>query len=316
MAQDSGRGPRRTSLFLPILLIAAGVAILYLQRHPEVDFWPILRTYWPVILICLGVGKIWDSWRTRNNPVSSGPSVGGVIAAIAVVAIFVALIRHNGGFGRWGSDRVYAMQHSDRSVDRDDAKTVEARIKMGAGDLDISGGARHLLDADFDYRGSFATPQVVYSISGITGNLEITQDNSQSHFTTSSDNHWTLHLANNVPLQLHIEMGAGRGNLRLRDIQLTDLTLKLGAGQVDLDLTGDHKQNLTADIEGGVGEADIRLPKNIGVVVNARGGLGTIDTTGLRQDGDEYINDAYGKSSVTIRLRVRGGIGHISLTEE
>jgi len=314
MAQDVA--PRRTSLFFPILLIATGVAVLYLQRHPEVDFWAILRTYWPVILICLGVGKIWDSWRTRNNSTTSGPSAGGIIAAIAVVVIFAILIRHNGWVGRWGDDKVYAMQHSDRTVDRDDAKTVNARIKLGAGDLDITGGSSHLLEADFDYRGSFAAPRVDYSISGTTGNLDITQDNSQTHFSTSSDNHWTLHLANNVPLALRIDMGAGRGNLRLREIQLTDLSLNLGAGQVDLDLTGDRKQDLTADIEGGVGEADIRLPKNVGVVVNAHGGLGTIDTGGLREDGDEYVNDAYGKSPVTIRLRVRGGIGHISLTEE
>lgn len=314
MAQDPA--PRRTSLFFPILLVATGLAVLYLERHPEVDIWGILRTYWPVILICLGVGKIWDSWRTRNNPATSGPSTGGIIAAIAVVAIFAMLIRHNGWLGRWRNDPVYAMQHSDRTVDRDDAKTVNARIKLSAGDLDISGGSSHLLEADFDYRGSFAAPRVDYSLSGSTGNLDITQDNSQRHFSTSSDNHWTLHLANNVPLELHIDMGAGRGNVRLREMQITDLSLNLGAGQVDLDLTGDRKQDLTADIEGGVGEADIRLPKKVGVVVNAHGGLGTIDTSGLRQDGDEYVNDAYGKSPVTIRLRVRGGIGRISLTEE
>lgn len=317
MAQDPAQAPRRTSLFFPILLIAIGIAVFYLQRHPEVDIWPILRTYWPVILICIGLGKIWDSARTRNNPAGSrGVSVGGIIAAIAVVVIFAALIRHGGGFGRWRGNTVYAMQHLDRSVDRDDAKTVDARIKMGAGNLDISGGASHLLEADFNYRGSFGTPKVDYSISGTTGNLDIYQDSSDTHFSTTSDNHWTLHLANNVPIQLRIDMGAGRGNLRLRDINVTNLSLNIGAGQVDVDLTGDRKSDLTGDIEGGVGEADIRLPRNIGVVVNASGGLGTIDTHGLKEDGGEYINDAYGKSPVTIHLKIEGGIGRISLTQE
>lgn len=317
MAQDPAQTPRRTSLFLPILLIAIGVAVLYLQRHPEVDIWPILRTYWPVILICVGIGKIWDSARTRHNAPASGPSAGGIIAAIAIVVIFVLLIRHGGGFGRWRGNTVYAMQHLDRSVDRDDAKTVDARIKMNAGDLDISGGAGHLLEADFNYRGSFAVPKVDYSISGTTGNLNIYQDNFKEHFTTTtSDNHWTLHLANNVPIQLRIDMGAGRGNLRLRDINVTDLNLNIGAGQVDVDLTGDRKSDLTAAIEGGIGEANIRLPRNVGVVVNASGGLGTIDTHGLKEDGNEYINDAYGKSPVTIHLKVEGGIGRISLTQE
>jgi hypothetical protein len=315
MAQDSAP-PRRVSLFFPILLIALGVIFLYAQRHPNFDAWPILRVYWPLILIFLGAAKIWDSARTRNNPPAPGPSFSGIVAAIALVALLVVLMRHGPHWERWRGDTVYAMQHVDRTVDRDDAKTVDARIKMNAGDLDISGGSTHLLEADFDYRSSGGAPKVDYSISGVTGNLNIAQDDAVVHFGGSSDNHWTLHLANNVPIALHIDMGAGRGNLRLRDVNITDLSLNIGAGQVDLDLTGDRKADLRADIEGGVGEANIRLPKNVGVVVNAPGGLGTIDTHGLREDGHEYINDAYGKSPVTIHVKVEGGIGRISLTEE
>ncbi len=117
-------------------------------------------------------------------------------------------------------------------------------------------------------------------------------------------------------MELKVNMGAGRGNLRLRDVSLTRLEMNLGAGQADVDLTGDRKADLRADIEGGVGEANIRLPKNVGVVVNASGGIGTIDTHGLKHDGDEYTNEAYGKSPVTIHLKVEGGIGRISLTQE
>jgi hypothetical protein len=145
--------------------------------------------------------------------------------------------------------------------------------------------------------------------------LRISQDD-ENQIHTSSDNHWTLHLANDVPLEIKIDMGAGHGNLRLRDIAVTRLNLDMGAGQVDVDLTGDRKSDLTADIEGGVGEANIRLPKNVGVIVHASGGLGTIDAHGLKHDGDEYTNELYGKSPVTIHLKVEGGVGRIVLTQE
>jgi hypothetical protein len=314
MAQDPA--PRRPSLFFPILLIALGLFFLYAEWHPDFDPWPVLRTYWPLILIFLGLAKIWDTARRRGNPAApAGPSFGGIIAAIALVFIFALLIRH-GRFGHWHGDTVYAMQHSDHTVDRDDAKTVDAHIEMKAGDLDLSGGSSHLLEGVFDYRAASGTPKVDYSISGVTGNLNIYQDESDSHFNTRGDNHWTLHMANNVPIELRIDMGAGRGNLRLRDIDITRLNLSVGVGQVDVDLTGDRKQDLIANIEGGVGEADIRLPKDVGVVVNASGGLGSIDYRGLHRDGDEYVNDAYGKSPVTIHLKVEGGIGRISLSEE
>jgi hypothetical protein len=65
-----------------------------------------------------------------------------------------------------------------------------------------------------------------------------------------------------------------------------------------------------------VGEANIRLPKNIGVIVHASGGLGTIGAHGLKHDGDEYTNEFYGKSPVTIHLKVAGGVGRIVLTQE
>jgi hypothetical protein len=309
--------PRRSSLVFPILLIAVGAIILYSNWRPSFDPWPILWTYWPLILIFLGAGKIYDSWQRQKNPdAPSGSSLGATVGAVAFVIVLVVLLGSGRRLNRWRGGTVYAMQHQSRTVDRGDVKNVRATVEMGAGDINLSGGSSHLLEADFDYRSSSGTPKVDYSISGTTGDLRISQDDNDNHIRTTSDNHWTLHLANDVPLEIKIDMGAGRGNLRLRDIEVTRLNLNMGAGQVDIDLTGDRKSDLTADIEGGVGEANIRLPKNIGVIVHATGGIGTIDAHGLKHDGDEYTNELYGKSSMTIHLKVEGGVGRIVLTQE
>ena len=315
MAQDGT--PRRTSLVFPVLLIALGAIFLYANWHPYFDPWPILWTYWPLILIFIGLGTIWDQWRRRQNPdAPRGSSTGASLGAIAFIIILVVLLGHGRNYRRWHGRSDYSMQHQSRTIDRQNAKSVRVSVDMGAGDLDLSGGSSHLLEADFDYRSSAATPQVDYSVSGTTGDLNISQQDTDKHFGSTSDNHWTLHLANDIPLEIKIDMGAGRGNLRLRDIDVTRLNLDMGAGQVDVDLTGNRKSDLTADIEGGVGEAIIRLPKNIGVIVNASGGIGTIDAHGLNHDGDEYTNDLYGKSPVTIHLKVEGGVGTIRLIPE
>jgi hypothetical protein len=115
---------------------------------------------------------------------------------------------------------------------------------------------------------------------------------------------------------MDINLGAGEGHLRLRGLPVTKLDLNIGAGRVDADLTGDRKKDLEADISGGVGEAVIRLPKNVGVVADVSGGLGSIDTHGLKKDGDQYTNDSYGHTPATIHLHISGGIGSISLTQE
>lgn len=316
MAENSA--PRRASLVFPILLIAVGAIVLYSNWRPSFDPWPILWTYWPLILIFVGAGKIWDSWQRRQNPDSrtSGSGMGASLGAVAFVVVLVALLWHGKRFNHWRGGTVYAMQHQSHTVDRLNAKSVRATLDMGAGELNLSGGSSHLLESDFDYRSSSRAPRVDYSVSGTTGDLHISQDDTDSHIRTTTDNHWTLHFANDIPLEIKIDMGAGRGNLRLRDIDVTRLNLDMGAGQVDVDLTGDRKSDLTADIEGGVGEANIRLPKNVGVIVNASGGIGTINAHGLKHDGDEYTNDLYGKSPVTIHLKVEGGVGTITLTQE
>jgi hypothetical protein len=315
MAQDSA--PRRSSVVGPVILISIGVLFLIGELRPSFHPWMVLWTYWPLFLILMGVGLMYDSWQRRQHPDAPRGASWGLGAGILIFFIVLfALAARGERYGRWRGSSSYPMQHLSHSVDKQNAKSVNATIEMPAGELNLSGGSSHLLEADFDYRSSAGAPKVDYSVSGTTGELRISQEEPEhihTNFRTTGDNHWTLHFANDIPLDVHIEMGAGRGNLRLQDIDVMRLKLELGAGQVDLDLTGDRKQDLTADLEGGVGEAQIRLPKNIGVIVNASGGIGTIDAPGMHHDGDQYTNDAYGKTPVTIHLRVEGGVGRIGL---
>jgi len=313
-----GRSPRRTSLVLPIVLITIGGMFLYANWRPAFDPWPILRTYWPLILIFVGLGKMWDVTRARQNPdgtARSGVSLGATFGALAFVLVLVVLFWHGRAFTH---DRRYYsgdLQHQSRTVDRQGAKSVNVSLETSSGEFNISGGSSHLLDADFNYSDSYEAPRVDYNVAGGVGHLGISQDNQDVHFN-AAHNQWNLRFSNDVPLELKVEMGAGRGQLRLRDMPVTRLEMSMGAGQADLDLTGDRKNDLVADLEGGVGQVTIRLPRKIGVVVRASGGIGAVDAHGLRHQDGEYTNEAYGKTPATIRLTVQGGVGQISLIEE
>jgi len=57
----------------------------------------------------------------------------------------------------------------------------------------------------------------------------------------------------------------------------------------------------------------VRLPRAVGVRVTAHGGLGWIHTRSLRRSGGYYVNQAYGRSDVTLRIEISGGIGQIEL---
>lgn len=313
MPQDDN--PRRVSLVFPIILITIGCLFLLHYWRPDFEPGPILWRFWPLILIFLGLGKIWDSvQRSRNPNAPPGISIGTTIGTVACVAVLVLLLWHGRSFSRRrGFD--YATHHNSQTVELQGAKSAHARLEMGAGQLTIHGGASHILDADFTFSDSFDQPRVDYHVSGDAGDLSITQDSHSVHFGRS-ENDWDLRFSKDIPLELKVDMGAGQGNLHFRDVPLTRLDLNIGAGQMDVDLTGDRKTDLTADIEGGVGQANIRLPKNVGVIAHASGGIGSIDVRGLKHDGDSYTNDAYGKTPATIHLKVEGGIGQITLTQE
>lgn len=321
---------RRTSIVFPVLLITVGAMFLYRSWNPEFNPWPVLGTYWPLILVFIGLGKIWDYTRQRQAPsqaadANSGApagagrdfSVGTTVAVVAVVAVLVILLWHGSGRIR-ARDGGGFMRHESHMVDAQSAKTVSASIQMAAGELTIGSGTSHLLDGSFDFRDGHGTPEVRYNVSDGKGDLSVEETHSGTNIVIPGNNHtnWNLRFGNQVPLEMTVNMGAGEGQLHLRDLPVTKLELNIGAGRVDADLTGERRKDLQADISGGVGEALIHLPKNVGVIADVSGGLGSVNTRGLKKDGDQYVNDAYGHSPATIRLHISGGIGSISLVQE
>lgn len=297
---------------MALILVAIGFLLLLGNLRPEFHVWHAVATYWPLILILLGLGRLWDySHRDRYTDARSRMSGGVVVLLIVLLVIGVALSRNHRGAPA-------NVLHKSDSVDLQGAELVRATIEMPTGALEVSGGASKLLEAQFDYAESEGEPQTEYRVFGKQGDLKIRQIHAGSSHVhmLGRPNTWNLRMNDDVPVELSVHMGAGQGDLRLQGLSLTRLEVHVGAGELALDLRGDWKKNLDAEIHGGVGSATIRLPRNVGVRISASGGIGSINAGGLRRDGDEYFNEAYGKSPVTIRMDFRGGIGEINLRPE
>ena len=204
------------------------------------------------------------------------------------------------------------MRKESKTVAVGSAKSVQVSLNMNAGQLKVGGGATNLLEADFNYNVPEWKPDVKYEASGSVGNLEVEQPGSGS-YTSNTRNDWDLHLSNKTPMEMTVNLGAGRAILTLSGLALSRLELNMGAGETTVDLTGDWKKDLSAQIHGGVGRATIRLPKDVGVHVVAQGGLGAINASDFHKQGDAYVNDQYGKSPISLRIEVEGGVGEINL---
>jgi hypothetical protein len=243
-----------------------------------------------------------------------------MIGTVAFLVVLAFLLWHGHAHARHDWMNLPAASghrgHESEIVELKDAKAVRMTVHMPAGELRLEGGATRLLEADFYQGPSWAAPSVDYSVDKGLGTLSINQQ-SAGQLMTNSDNTWKLKVSNAVPLDLEVDVGAGRGDLNLSRVDLTRLELNIGAGQANVDLTGERTKDLQAEIHGGVGEAFVRLPKGMGVVATVHGGLGSVDVRGLKEEeGNRYVNAAYGKSPTTLRLTVEGGIGHIKLEQE
>jgi hypothetical protein len=200
-----------------------------------------------------------------------------------------------------------------QSVKLGAAKSVRVEIHMGAGELKVGGSAPDLLDADFTYNVPDWKPRVEYDVSNGEGTLTVEQPHATHTGGHDTRYTWDLHLSDKVPLSISVEQGAGRTELNLATLSLTSVDVRIGAGETIVDLTGDYKNDVTARIRGGVGKATVKLPRDVGVRAVARGGIGAINAHDLIKEGGAYVNDAYGKSPVTVRVEVEGGVGEINL---
>jgi hypothetical protein len=230
-----------------------------------------------------------------------------VVLGVLLVAAAVLL-------GSCGTQRVGEMQRESQMVDLENAESVGTELRMGAGELNVSGAADALMEGEFSYNVADWKPKVDYEVSGDTGELSVEQGSGEGvRLDGDARNEWDVRFNDEVPTDLVVEMGAGESDLDLDSLTLTGLTLHMGAGKTTVDLTGDYGRGFDASIEGGVGEATVLLPSEVGARVRAEGGLGKINAEGLQREGDSYVNDAYGNSDVTLDVDVQGGVGQINL---
>lgn len=231
-----------------------------------------------------------------------------VTAAASLLLVFTAClgsVNHKPGETRTES----------KSVELPKAEIVHAEISMAAGDLKLRGGATKLLDGDFRSNVDSWRPEVKYEESGLRGQLTVRQHEG-GRMGGDTVNEWTIRLNDKTPLDLEVKVGAGEAHLDLGGLTLRTVNVKMGAGESEILLGPEPKRGYDLNVRGGVGEATIRIPKNVGVIAHAAGGLGGIDVKNMTKDGDSYINEAYGKAKVTVRVDVKGGVGQINLLSE
>ena len=278
---------------------------------------------WLVTLFFL-VALAWAIYQAifNGNPLPIWAWVG--VAALLAVAIglAIAVVVYRGVAKQVGpfdfqstSHPVGEIRNEARYVEAIGASSLKADIEMLEGILRISDGATEVMDGGFSFDSAdWKEPIVEYSVNDAgLGNLLMKQQATGRAAMRQGHCEWTIRLSQDLPMDLQVKIGAGEAHLDLVGIRLSRLRVEGGVGKLELDLRGEWKQSLDAFVKTGIGDAVLRLPKNVGVHIQSTVGFGSIHPNGLSRDGDDYINEQYGKSPVTLNIIIEGGIGKISL---
>ncbi len=223
-------------------------------------------------------------------------------AAIAAAAFLTGCVVEHSG----------PLRTESRTIERDSSEALRVNLDMRAGRLLVGGGTDKLVRANFTYNAPSSKPDVTYSSTAGRASVTIKQPSMRAGIG-KNNYEWDVRLSKAVPVNLNVNFGAGDAELDLGGLTLRGVDVEIGVGKLDLDLRGKPEASYSVRIRGGIGEAVVRLPRDVGIMAEAEGGIGEIHVTGLRKQGNRYVNDAYLNSKVTVRLDVHGGIGAIRL---
>ncbi len=201
------------------------------------------------------------------------------------------------------------------SVPLEGAEKARVRIQHGVGDANVAAGA----DSGALMSGEFAGGLDYQAHrDGATLDLKMKMPDMGFPFFFPWDLPqgitWQVGLNPDVALDLLVKGGAGRLNVDLGDLRVTDFKLDGGVGEMSL--TFPARAGATrAKIDAGVGELRIRIPEGVAARIDKEGGLGaiTVDRR-FAQTGDNlYQSPDYDTAENKIDLRIKGGVGAVNV---
>lgn len=296
---------RRPSIVGPLILITAGVLFLMANLGLlPLSFWQIAASFWPLLLILIGL----DIIVGRHS----------LVGALVVVLLWVTLV----GGGIWlattqGSAFLPAATTATDQLSQPlgDIKSASVNLDIGVANTSMAALGSDSTDL---FQGTFRHAQgtrvvQTYNVVGSEGRLALKEEGATWMFWGPAENRWDLRLNPQVPLALNIHGGVGRATLDFSALTVSSLMLNSGVGTVDI--TTPKSGVTTVSVDGGVGSTSVVIPAGVAARIRVSGGLGSIrvDESRFPRFGTVYQSADYASASNKIDMEVDGGVGSINI---
>lgn len=312
----------RGLLFWGLALVTAGVvALASIQGWIDIPAWVDLWTYWPVILIVIGLAIV-----LSRTPFA----VVGVIVAALVVGLAggAAIAAGAGGFVACND----AQGSQDTSSGEFTATSATVELTFNCGDLTVGladGSGWQAATTTHDGEG--------VSLEADDDSLQIRSDTGSFPFSDERQD-WIITLGRDVQYDLALVPNAAESSVDLTGGSFSSLNANPNAGSLDLNLSGAQVDELDLQLNAGslslLTDADTQLAGQVGVnagsveiCTDPEAGLRftvdanvtfshNLDESGLQQSGDVYTSSNFASAAGTIDLVVEGNAASFTLNPE
>ena len=308
VAARPARPMGRRSMFWPLVLIAVGLVALagdygWVQPIAIVS----ILALWPVLLILLGV----DIAFARRWPVptlfAEVVIIGGALLLAATQPSALRLATFSFIDSTDCANAAPAV-----SVPRASLQTLRLTINGGAARYHLTGGASDAVEATAD-GGDLCLrdqPSLRDPSASLHGDVRLSQAGPRFSGTTDV----TVRVANEIPLSLVVNAGAGEFVMDLHDVRTTDARLNVGASSTTVVLprpTGD----VPVRIEGGASSIVIEIPADVEARVTVTGGLISSSSSNARaiKNGNVIETAGYATAKDRVTVSVNGGASSVSV---
>jgi hypothetical protein len=299
---------RRRGMFWPLILIGIGLVALlanygFVQPVSVVAFLAL----WPVLLVLLGV----DIAFARRWPL---PTLGAEVAIIAGALLLAATQPASlslASFSFTGSSDC-SNPSSAVSAGRGSLESLRLTVNGGAATYRLTGGASGAVEASADGTELCLSDRTAPrgSATVTAGDIRVSQ--SGAHFGGNAD--VAIKVANDLPLSLQVNAGAGEFLVDLHDVKVTDARLSIGASNTTIVLPH-PTADVTVRIDGGASNITVEIPADVEARVVVTGGLISSSSANPRatKSGNVIETAGYATAKDRVTVNITGGASQITV---
>ncbi len=286
------------------ILITLGVLLL-LRNFDAIndDVWLELLVFFPIVLIAIGVEKIFT--KSRLQLIAYATSV-----ALMGVAFWVAGESHSsGGQGSYFESTSHNIEY-DQSI-----RVLKADLRLNNTALTIRDCSDDLVSAKFDR--FTRKPAVTYQVAGDTA--EITYRARKANYLggairidAGTDQDWYVSFSKDTPLDLTCQAEETDMHMNLSTTPVRRLSVDADETSVYIKLS-DLVPEVSVKVFGDDASLRLRVPEGIGLRISGDEYLSYLTRIGLIEYDDDLVSEGYDTASTKIDVELDDRLSSFSL---